>query len=65
MDRPVESLADPAQDIQPREPVVVGEEDVLAAVTAGGDVVQTTGEFDSEGTGHGRMLLQSVMGGKT
>lgn len=59
--RPVEPRAHPTQDIQPCEPLVVVEEDV----TAGGDVVQTTGEFDSEGTGYGGMLLQSVVGRKT
>lgn len=55
MARPVEALADSAEDVQPREPVAVAEVNLLPAITTEGEVAQTSGGLDAEG----RYMLKS------
>jgi len=45
------------QHAQQRLPVGVIHEDFFASVTAGGDTVERTGEFDDEATDLGRRLV--------
>ena len=46
--RPVEAFADLRQDIQPGLAISVIKVDVLAPVTAGGDVVEGMSEFKTQ-----------------
>ncbi len=52
VDRPVVALADLRQDVEPDLPVGIVQINIFPPITARRDMVQTTGEFQSERTRH-------------
>ncbi len=53
MAAPVEVPADPAEEIKRSLPILIAFEDRLAPFPAQGHVIQTTGQFNAEGSCHG------------
>ena len=53
---PVEALANLTQHHQPCVLVYIGSVDALSTVATRGDVVETTGQFNSERACHGRSM---------
>jgi hypothetical protein len=49
---PVESLTYSTKNIEPGKPILIAGKDVLSLVTMRGDMVQTSSEFESQGTSH-------------
>jgi citrate lyase beta subunit len=50
---PIIPLVDVLEGVQEVQSILVVLEDGLLLVTAGGNVINSTGVFDAEGTGHG------------
>jgi hypothetical protein len=49
---PIKPLADLAENRQPGTAVILGEIDVFTPITTTGDVIKTSGQFDSQGSRH-------------
>ena len=47
-----------AEQIQKLSLIILGQEDILAAIAPGGDMLDATGKFHAHGTGHGIGLYQ-------
>ena len=60
MAHPIETPPDLAEDLQPGLAVIILEIDVFTPVTPAGDVIKTTGQLDSQGTCHGRIVLSEM-----
>jgi hypothetical protein len=57
---PVESLTYSAKNIEPGKPIRIAGKDVLSPVTARGDVIQASGKFESQGTGHDSLYAMQI-----
>ena len=65
MDQPVVALAGLRQCREPRFAVGVIVIDVLTPVTARGDVIETTGNFETKGTSHYSRIASEMLYCKT
>jgi hypothetical protein len=61
MTHPVEPFANLTQQLQPGQPIFIAKENGLPPITARGDVVQTSGKFNSEWARHKPSLAQKCL----
>jgi hypothetical protein len=59
MNKPTVLLARLAQALQPRGPILISLENILAAFSTGHHVVDRAGSLVSEGAGHGKISAAS------
>ncbi|MDO9400190.1 MAG: hypothetical protein Q7T46_01805 [Polaromonas sp.] len=62
---PIEALADLAEEGEPLLAVSIVQIDRLSPVATRGNVVQSAGEFNAQGAGHGLMLQRLMLQCKT
>jgi hypothetical protein len=60
MNHPIKPRTNNVQHRQPIIAIIVTQEDIFPTISARGNVIKGTGEFQSEGSGHLRSLAQIV-----